>query len=286
MQPPVPSMTTTWRNAPYPSISPLRPELSVVGNTIIITGAGSGIGRATAISFASAGASKTILIGRHKANLEETQRLIPCSTSVYAVDVKDEHAICRIASEIGRWDVLILAAGHIPTPGSVKVSSVDEWWSAIETNLKGSLIVTKAFLPTADPTHAAIIGYSAAITFPAAMVPGLSAYNISKSAIVKLVEYIAAENPSVFAAAIHPGVVDTNILRGAGADPATLPLDAVELPANFAVWLTSKEASFLNSRYVWANWEVDELMARADEIQSGSLLTGGVLGWPFSSASA
>jgi hypothetical protein len=62
-------------------------------------------------------------------------------------------------------------------------------------------------------------------------------------------------------------------------DPLT-----VDLPANFAVWLASTEASFLNGRYVWANWDVDELKARADEIQADGLLTGSVLGWPFSPA--
>lgn len=55
----------------------------------------------------------------------------------------------------------------------------------------------------------------------------------------------------------------------------------VELPANFMVWLTSPEASFLNGRYVYANWDVNELRARAEDIQSGILLTPGINGWPF-----
>lgn len=55
----------------------------------------------------------------------------------------------------------------------------------------------------------------------------------------------------------------------------------VELPANFMVWLTSPEASFLNGRYVYANWDINELKARAEEVQSGILLTAGISGWPF-----
>ena len=60
--------------------------------------------------------------------------------------------------------------------------------------------------------------------------------------------------------------------------------DAVELSGDFAVWLASQEAAFLNGRYVWANWDVDELKAKAGEIQAGQQLTAGILGWPFSPA--
>lgn len=57
----------------------------------------------------------------------------------------------------------------------------------------------------------------------------------------------------------------------------------MELSGDFAVWLASEEASFLNGRYVWANWDVDELKAKASEIQSGQLLTASIQGWPFNS---
>lgn len=56
----------------------------------------------------------------------------------------------------------------------------------------------------------------------------------------------------------------------------------VDLPAEFSVWLTSPEAAFLNGRFAMANWDVEELKAKADRIQSGQLLTSGVNGWPFS----
>ncbi|CEL06018.1 hypothetical protein ASPCAL07130 [Aspergillus calidoustus] len=105
MLPPVPSFTATWHNAPYALIFPLQPELSAAGKIVIVTGAASGIGRATASSFARAGATKIILIGRNKANLEKTQRSLPCASSLHAVDVRDEQAVSRVASAVGRWDV-------------------------------------------------------------------------------------------------------------------------------------------------------------------------------------
>lgn len=61
-------------------------------------------------------------------------------------------------------------------------------------------------------------------------------------------------------------------------------LGLVSLPGGFSVWLASPEARFLNGKFVWANWDVDELKARAKEIESGSLLSIGLVGWPFGSA--
>lgn len=48
--------------------------------------------------------------------------------------------------------------------------------------------------------------------------------------------------------------------------------------------MASPEAGFLNGRTVFVNWDVDELKAKADEIQSGTLLTMGLDGWPFKNA--
>lgn len=55
----------------------------------------------------------------------------------------------------------------------------------------------------------------------------------------------------------------------------------VDLPAEFTVRLTSPEGSFLNGRCAWANWDVDELKYKAEQIQSRLLLTSDVYGWPF-----
>lgn len=88
------------------------------------------------------------------------------------------------------------------------------------------MIATHVFLPTANPTRAAVVVLTAAVVFPAARLTGLSAYISSKLALIKLIEFLAAENPTIFAAALHPGMIDTNILRSSGADPSTLPLDS------------------------------------------------------------
>lgn len=53
------------------------------------------------------------------------------------------------------------------------------------------------------------------------------------------------------------------------------------LPAHFLVWLSQPKTKFLNGKMVFANWDVDEMCAKAEEIKSTEMLTLGYVGWPF-----
>ncbi|KAI0180594.1 putative NADP(+)-dependent dehydrogenase [Hypoxylon sp. FL1284] len=287
MQPPLPSPTPTWRNDTYPAISPSRPELTAKGKTVIITGAGSGIGRETAIAFATAGAARLVLLGRTKATLDETASLLPSHVSkeVFAVDVTQEDAIQRVATAVGTWDVLILGAGFVADRGPLASSSTDSWWQSFETNVKAPLIAIKAFTPTKSTSRATILAVTSGVTtLPPPMLAGLSSYISSKLALTKMVEFLAAEQPDIFAATVHPGMVETAVFLKTGAKAETLPMDKVQLPAHFMVWMCSPEASFLNGRIAWANWDVDELKGQAEAIKSGMQFTSGIHGWPFGSS--
>jgi hypothetical protein len=55
----------------------------------------------------------------------------------------------------------------------------------------------------------------------------------------------------------------------------------VDLPAHFLVWLTSREAAFLKGKFVWVNWDVDDLKDRADDIKNSLILTIGLHGVPL-----
>lgn len=61
---------------------------------------------------------------------------------------------------------------------------------------------------------------------------------------------------------------------------------AVSLPAHFNVWLASPEARFMKSKFLWSNWDVDELKARAKEIEAGTEFNIGLVGWPWGSAAS
>lgn len=145
------------------------------------------------------------------------------------------------------------------------------------------LIFAQSFIPTAAASNASIYGISSNASFlPAKLTVGLAGYMTSKIAQVKLMEYLAAENPQLFVCSVHPGMVDTMVFRASGATTEMgLPMDTVKLPAHFMVWLSSGRAKFLNGRFVWANWDVEELVGKAKEIEESSDLTIGCQGWPF-----
>ena len=99
--------------------------------------------------------------------------------------------------------------------------------------------------------------------------PGVSAYSVSKLANYQMMPFIAAENPQVTAVGLHPGIVKTRLVSG---EMARFAKDTPALVGGFAVWLATDAARFLTGRFVASNWSVDDLMARAQEIQSKDLL--------------
>ena len=145
MLPPYPAPITEWHNDTYDAILPTRKELSQRGKTVVITGAGQGIGREVAKAFAEAEATSIHILGRTKQTLEETQSLVEntyplVNVTVHMADVVDEPAITEIANEIGSWDVLVANAGYIPTPEVIEGSNTDEWWKTFEVRIHWSSV--------------------------------------------------------------------------------------------------------------------------------------------------
>ena len=56
--------------------------------------------------------------------------------------------------------------------------------------------------------------------------------------------------------------------------------NAVALPANFVVWAVSSDGKFLNGKFIWAHWDIDDLKAKTKEIEGTDKFTFGLLGWP------
>ncbi|CAG8983706.1 hypothetical protein HYALB_00006275 [Hymenoscyphus albidus] len=281
----IPTYTKKWHTQPTSSISPLRPELSAKGKVIVITGGGSGIGLSVAKAFAQAGASQIGIIGRRedilKSSIEEiTKYSTDSGTGVeYAVaDVTIASQITAafkdLAERMGKINVFVSNAGFMARPAPVTEAVDDvEWWTAFETNVKGTLHSLRAFLVHASPTPMVLSMNSGFAHLDP--IPGFSSYAASKAAALRLVDYFRRENPDLHAVCLQPGVVRTEM---SGKRRWKGGWDHEDLPAHFAVWLASPEARFLNGKFVWANWDVEELREREVETSSSGNLQIGLVG--------
>ncbi|MCJ1403612.1 hypothetical protein MMC11_006835 [Xylographa trunciseda] len=283
----IPSLTQKFHHDAYPAIDPTRAELSAAGKTVLITGGGTGIGAGITRAFAKAGAANVIILARRKEMLESVKASIESTENnkskihVFSVDISNEDKMKEVFEEvvksIGKIDVLVANAAYLNTPGLVKDVSVDDFWRGFEVNVKGLLITCQAFLRSAseNPTFIMITSGAGLIRYfgPA------SGYATSKVAGMRLMDYLAGDNPNVRVYALHPGVVESDMNVKSGVTNAE-ELDKAELPGGFCVWLASPEAEFLRSKVVWTNWDVEEMMAKKDEISKNpDFLTLGYNGW-------
>lgn len=297
------SATKIYHNKTYPSIDPTRPELSAKGKTIVITGAGTGIGAEAALYFAKASASVVAILGRRELPLLETKdriekeypntKIVAIPTDVTKPD-EVEAAFAQIAGN-GNIDVLISNAAVIGVQGKVAEVTSDEIVAGITTNVSGNINVAKAFLKYGTKDGVIIETNSAAAH--ANVAPGFTSYNVAKAATARFYSSLGFEHPDLTIFSIQPGAVVTAMSAEAGYKPkkegedwawdggdgnaALSKQDLANLPASFMVWLASPEAKFLNGKYLWANWDVDELKERAAEITSSPFLSIGLVGWPF-----
>jgi len=287
MKPPFPAPVTEWHNDTYDAINPTRPELSQAGKVIVITGGGQGIGRETVDAYAQAGATDIHILGRTSGTLGETKKIVEekypkVKVTAHVADISDKDAVVKAAKAIGSWDVLVANAGYLPTPGLI-TEHVDDWWKAFEINVKGSLNLTTAFLP-AKKAGGTIIGTSTGAAILPAGTPLLarsSAYSTSKLAVIRFFEFLAVENPDLNVFVIHPGIVKTAMYAKSEMELEET-MDTIQLPAHFAVWLSSPEAKVLNGRFLMSGWDVTQLVGQEERLkQDPSYLTSSLGGFPW-----
>ncbi|KAG4423541.1 hypothetical protein IFR04_003364 [Cadophora malorum] len=282
------SFTKTWHRNPYPSISPSRPELSAAGKIVFITGGGSGIGKATAIGFAQAGAKAIAIFGRRIGNLkstaEEIKKANPAGTTKVIFESADisqrqslETAFANALSKAGggKIDVIVNNAGSLKPGSPVTVYPEKDLRDSIESNLIGSYYVIQAATPLLA-SNAKVLNVSSGIGHMNP-IPGLWVYASLKIALIKMFDFLQAENPDLNVFNIQPGVVETE-LNQVSKFPGQ---DDVNLPGHFHVWLASPEAGFLKGKFIWANWDVDEMKTLSKVVQDSMLLRVTLEGVPI-----
>ncbi|MFF4424843.1 SDR family oxidoreductase [Streptomyces sp. NPDC001549] len=201
------------------------------GQLVLVTGAASGIGRATAFAFAEAGA-RVVAVDRDAegaARTADMARLVGAAQAwAECVDVSDEQAMeklaAKVAAEYGIVDVLVNNAG-IGLSGAFLDTTAEDWKKVLDVNLWGVIhgcrIFGKQMAERGQGGHI-VNTASAAAYLPSRTLP---AYSTSKAAVLMLSECLRAElaSKSIGVSAICPGIVNTNITatsRFAGVDEA------------------------------------------------------------------
>jgi NAD(P)-dependent dehydrogenase (short-subunit alcohol dehydrogenase family) len=193
--------------------------------TAVVTGAGSGVGRAVALDLARRG-WEVALIGRSEAKLAETARMVPEGIFFIQVcDIGGEDAVAemglRIERAFGGIEVLVNAAGTNTRRRSLEVLSNEDYHALFGANLHGAYYCVQAFLPgmrlRQSGTIINVISDAAKQASPKAG----PAYSASKAGLVGLTQAINAEERGrgIRACAILPGDIDTPLLDKRPAPP-------------------------------------------------------------------
>jgi NAD(P)-dependent dehydrogenase (short-subunit alcohol dehydrogenase family) len=188
--------------------------------TAVVTGAGSGVGRAVAVALLTQG-WRVALIGRREAALRETAARSGASAAAWLAapcDIRDESAVNAMAETVlasfGAVAALVNAAGTNTPARSFAALSSDDYRRLIETNLNGAYYCTQAFLPGMRRRGAGTIVNVVSDAGKLASAKAGPAYAASKFGLAGLTQALNAEERAsgIRACAIFPGDIDTPLL--------------------------------------------------------------------------
>ncbi len=193
----------------------------VRGKLALVTGAGAGIGRATAVELARQGAATVVIVDRDPAGAGETAaavRAAGAEAAIYQVDVSDEAAMNDLAAQVhgkhGVVDILVNNAG-IGLAGRFLETTSAQWDAIMSINVRGVISGSRAF--GAQMVERGQGGTIINVSSAAAYVPSKSvvAYGTTKAAVLALSESLRADlaDEGIAVTAVCPGFVNTNIAK-------------------------------------------------------------------------
>jgi NAD(P)-dependent dehydrogenase (short-subunit alcohol dehydrogenase family) len=242
----------------------------MTNRVILVTGALTGIGRATALAFAKEGAT-VVAAGRRETEgkaLEAELRALGARAAFIKADVRHEEDVRRLVDEtvarFGRLDVAVNNAGTEGKPGPVTEQTPDSYAAMFDTNVLGTLLSLKHELRVMQPQGSGSI-VNVSSTMGERGAANLSLYTASKHAVEGLTKSAALEAAAsgVRVNAVAPGPTETGMLERLTGTPdkkaafyAAVPLKRGARPEEIAdaiAFLASEKASFITGQIVRIN---------------------------------
>ena len=238
---------------------------TLAGKTAFVTAAGQGIGRATALAFAAAGA----MVVATDVDEAKLRGLTGERIRTMKLDVLHAADIARAAGEAGPVDVLFNCAGFVHQ-GTLLEAADDEWSFAFDLNCRSMFLTMKAFLPGMLERRHGVILNMASVASSLKGVPSRFIYSATKAAVIGMTRSVAADYVAqgIRANCLCPGTVHTpslderiaaNAAAAGGMDAARAafvarqPMGRLGLPgeiAALAVYLASDAAQFVTGQAI------------------------------------
>ena len=238
-----------------------------------------------AISYAKAGASGIALLDILDAALVEPELLAAAEAAGRSepklisvkVDVTDERSVAEavkaVSTKFESLDFVINNAGIMTGYVTLLESEPAKWWRDWEVNVKGPYLISRAFLPVVLKSKQKTFVVLSSVGAHFTLAKG-SSYESSKLAVLKLNYYLMAEHGSdgVLAYAIAPGGVATAMAAGFPIQYHDRLSDTPQMVADTLVFLTKERRDWLATRYIDSRWDMEEFLAKKDEIIQKDLL--------------
>ena len=222
-----------------------RPRTSLVGKSVLVTGAARGIGAALARKAAARGA-RVALVGLEPDELARVADELGPEHLWVEADVTDPEALAeavqRTVDTFGGLDVVVANAGIAPLT-TVMTSSAHALARTIEVNLIGAMLTVHAALPHIAERrgHVQIVASAASFT----VLPGMSAYCASKAGVERFGDALRLEvaHRGVTVASAHPTWIDTDLVRDTEAALPTFAETRKELPGPLGSYISVEECA-------------------------------------------
>ncbi|GIZ46725.1 hypothetical protein CKM354_000983900 [Cercospora kikuchii] len=286
----LPRPTTTFHSKSYERLTQER-GFDGTGKTILVLGGAGNVGSSICKAFAAAGVPRIAIVSRTLNDQilvkEELERLHPgTQVLTFVGSITDRTRMNEILAELQHEiDILVLCAAVAHPAVPALGLSASDLREAYETNFFAPFDLVKAFLScklnnTNSPARSRTIINVSSASLQVSHTRR-SGYASSKAAFAQLLQHFASENASlgpdrkIKIHSFHPGAFYSPAV--ASHFPPDTVWDDLTLPGDFAVWMAGSQSDFLHGRFVWANWDVEEMMALKERLsRDRSFLTVGL----------